>query len=233
MASKHHNVMVPHKSNPNPSNPTLLTIQTEPKFAIGQRAFIIRTPAGNVMWDCLTYLDTATISTIQKIGGLAGIVISHPHFYATHLLWAQVFNCPIYLASEEKEWLSQPDDVEVSYPRESKQGDDMSTLPGAMPDVETGSARVFIEGPPGSKMEIMGKDGNSTGVTAYKVGGHFPGSLVLNWENKLFTADTLIPTPSGIGKLKKGMNSFVFMWSYPNVSYTPSPLTHNSSGDWH
>lgn len=185
------------------------------------------------MWDCLTYLDTATISTIQKIGGLAGIVISHPHFYATHLLWAQVFNCPIYLASEEKEWLSQPDDVEVSYPRESKQGDDMSTLPGAMPDVETGSARVFIEGPPGSKMEIMGKDGNSTGVTAYKVGGHFPGSLVLNWENKLFTADTLMPTPSGIGKLKKGMNSFVFMWSYPNVSYTPSPLTHNSSGDWH
>ena len=97
-----------------------------------------------------------------------------------------------------------------------------------MPDVDTGSARVFIDGPAGSKMEIKGKDGKSTGVTAYKVGGHFSGSLVLNWENKLFTADTLMPTPSGIGKLKKGMNSFVFMWSYPNVGHAPSHPNHNS-----
>ena len=29
------------------------------------------------------------------------------------------------------------------------------------------------------------------GVTAIKCGGHFPGSLVLHWENKLFIADTI------------------------------------------
>lgn len=214
--------MLPHASDPNPSNPTLLTIQTEPKFAIGQRAFIIRTPAGNIMWDCLTYLDAATVSTVQRMGGLTGIVISHPHFYSAHLLWASVFNCPVYLASDEKEFLSQPDDAEVTQPSAAMEQDpDMPSLPGALPEMETGPARVFIEGPVGVSMPINGKDSKATGITAYKVGGHFPGSLVLSWGDRLFTADTLMPTPSGIGKKRKGMNSFVFMWSYPNVCVFP------------
>lgn len=33
------------------------------------------------------------------------------------------------------------------------------------------------------------------GVTAIKLGGHFPGSLVLHWEDKLFVADTLVTIP--------------------------------------
>lgn len=218
LAATHHNVMVPHASDPNPANPTLLAIQTEPKFAIGQRAFIIRTPAGNIMWDCLTFLDAPTVSTIQKMGGLAGIVISHPHFYATHLLWASVFNCPVYLASDEQEFLSQPDGEMVTQPSTQEQDPDMPTLPGALPEIELGPARVFINGPVGVARAITASDGRPTGVTAYKVGGHFPGSLVLSWDGKLFTADTLMPTPAGIGHQRKGMNSFVFMWSYPNVS---------------
>lgn len=218
LAATHHNVMVPHASDPNPANPTLLAIQTEPKFAIGQRAFIIRTPAGNIMWDCLTFLDAPTVSTIQKMGGLAGIVISHPHFYATHLLWASVFNCPVYLASDEQEFLSQPDGEMVTQPSTQEQDPDMPTLPGALPEIELGPARVFINGPVGVAKAITASDGRPTGVTAYKVGGHFPGSLVLSWDGKLFTADTLMPTPAGIGHQRKGMNSFVFMWSYPNVS---------------
>ena len=176
------------------------------------------------MWDNLTFLDAPTVSTIQKMGGLAGIVISHPHFYATHLLWAQVFNCPVYLASDEKEWLTGEDDAEVTQPSQQEQDPDMPTLPGALPEQETGPARIFIEGPAGAVMAINGRDGKPTGVTAYKVGGHFPGSLVLNWHNRLFTADTLMPTPSGIGKKKPGMNSFVFMWSYPNVCSTRAAL---------
>ena len=33
------------------------------------------------------------------------------------------------------------------------------------------------------------------GVTAVKVGGHFEGSLVLHWEEKLFIADSLVTVP--------------------------------------
>lgn len=39
-----------------------------------------------------------------------------------------------------------------------------------------------------------GKAGEEV-VKAIKVGGHFPGSLVLLWEKKLFVADSLVTTP--------------------------------------
>ena len=47
----------------------------------------------------------------------------------------------------------------------------------------------LIEGPAGSSVQIV------PGVTAIKTGGHFPGSLVLHWENKLFIADTIVTVP--------------------------------------
>jgi len=55
------------------------SIWTEPKVAIGQRAILVRTPLGNILWDCITYLDAETIDRINGMGGLAAIVISHPH----------------------------------------------------------------------------------------------------------------------------------------------------------
>lgn len=33
------------------------------------------------------------------------------------------------------------------------------------------------------------------GVTALKLGGHFPGSLVLHYDDKLFIADTIVTVP--------------------------------------
>lgn len=47
----------------------------------------------------------------------------------------------------------------------------------------------LIGGDAGSGEEIV------PGVTAVKTGGHFPGSLVLHWENKLFIADTIVTVP--------------------------------------
>ncbi|HEV7738508.1 MAG TPA: hypothetical protein VGO47_14200 [Chlamydiales bacterium] len=34
-----------------------------------------------------------------------------------------------------------------------------------------------------------------SGVTAIKAGGHFPGSMVVHWQNRLFTADTVFVVP--------------------------------------
>ena len=47
----------------------------------------------------------------------------------------------------------------------------------------------FIEGPVGTSQEIV------EGVRAVKLGGHFPGSLVLHWERMLFIADTILTVP--------------------------------------
>ena len=37
--------------------PQLLGIGTEPEFAIGQRALLVQSPGGNLLWDCVTLLD--------------------------------------------------------------------------------------------------------------------------------------------------------------------------------
>jgi len=59
------------------------SIKTEPQFAIGQRAILVKSDQGNVLWDCITYLDEDTITWVKKQGGLSAIVISHPHYYST------------------------------------------------------------------------------------------------------------------------------------------------------
>jgi len=56
----------------------LTTIETTPAFGIGQRAILARTPAGNVLWDCLALIDDATVDLLKGLGGVAGIAISHP-----------------------------------------------------------------------------------------------------------------------------------------------------------
>jgi glyoxylase-like metal-dependent hydrolase (beta-lactamase superfamily II) len=40
---------------------------------------------------------------------LKAIVVSHPHFYTTHLEWAKQFQCPVYLCKADEEWLNRAD----------------------------------------------------------------------------------------------------------------------------
>lgn len=37
--------------------PGVTRIVTEPKFAIGQQAYLIETPHGNILWDCVALID--------------------------------------------------------------------------------------------------------------------------------------------------------------------------------
>jgi len=167
------------------------SIYTEPKFGIGQRCILLETPAGNVLWDCITYLDEETVDFIRGKGGLKAIVISHPHYYTTHLDWAKTFDCPVFFARDDEEWVCRKDKDE---------------------------SRRLIES---IKTEVV------DGVVAIKTGGHFPGSLVLLWDKKLFIADTLVTTPSALYHINRplGTTSFAFMWSIPNmIPLPPSEL---------
>jgi glyoxylase-like metal-dependent hydrolase (beta-lactamase superfamily II) len=83
----------------------LFSIESIPDFAIGQRAFILRTPEGNILWDCIANLDDATKTLISAIGGLKAIAISHPHYYTTMQDWAAEFDAPIYLHASDSEWI--------------------------------------------------------------------------------------------------------------------------------
>lgn len=94
----HSNKWKQHQAN-------LFSIQTVPEFAIGQRAFIVRTPEGNILWDCIATLDDATKALIASLGGLKAIAISHPHYYTTMQEWAAEFNAPLYLHASDREWI--------------------------------------------------------------------------------------------------------------------------------
>jgi glyoxylase-like metal-dependent hydrolase (beta-lactamase superfamily II) len=90
--------------------PDLIGLGTEPRFAIGQRAILLRTPAGNVLWDCISFLDAATVTLIKALGGIQAIAISHPHFYTTMVEWSRAFgDAPIHLHAADRAWVRRPD----------------------------------------------------------------------------------------------------------------------------
>ena len=65
------------------SSPGSLSLQTVPAFAINQRAFLVATPAGNLLWDCVALLDAATEAIVRgarRAGGdrdLAPALLHH------------------------------------------------------------------------------------------------------------------------------------------------------------
>ncbi|KAL8714638.1 MAG: hypothetical protein Q9220_001587 [cf. Caloplaca sp. 1 TL-2023] len=161
-----------------------------PQESMGNKmwAILIETASGNVLWDLVALLDDSIIAfiKIKSRGGLKAMVISHPHFYTTYVEWAQVFDCPVYLSSEDKEWLCCKAPAKIT--------------------------TVFLGGT-AKEAEIL------PGVTAITAGGHFPGSLVLHWNQRLFVADTIVTVPSAHTPPPRParQTSYAFQWSIPNM----------------
>lgn len=84
-------------------------VGTVPSFAIGQRALLVPHGRGRLMWDCVTLFDEDSAALIERRGGLTGIAISHPHYYASMVEWARRFDCPIHLHADDAEWIMRPD----------------------------------------------------------------------------------------------------------------------------
>jgi hypothetical protein len=81
-------------------------IHTTPAFAIGQRAYLVQTGEGNLLWDCVTLIDQQTIDWVRQQGGIQAIAISHPHYYASMLEWSRAFDdCPIWIHQDDREWV--------------------------------------------------------------------------------------------------------------------------------
>jgi hypothetical protein len=81
-------------------------IGSEPKFAIGQRALLVQTGQGNLLWDCVSLVDEATVEGVCALGGISAIAISHPHYYSSMVDWSERFgNAPIYLHTADRDWV--------------------------------------------------------------------------------------------------------------------------------
>src|SRR5690554_7169183 len=90
--------------------PGLWAVGLQPSIAIGQRALLVRTPAGNVLWDCVPVLTGAGRERLMELGGIKAIAVSHPHFYTGMALFARTFGAEVLLHEADRQHVTHPDE---------------------------------------------------------------------------------------------------------------------------
>jgi hypothetical protein len=113
-----------HRNDLRDEEPDLVGIGMSPSYAIGQRALLVRTPHGNVLWDCTSLLDADTRTEVARLGGIATICMSHPHFYAACVEWADAFDARILIPTADRDWIQRPS------PRVELWTDEVRPVPG-------------------------------------------------------------------------------------------------------
>lgn len=148
------------KEHSNPireEEPGLIGIGTTPKFGIGQRALLVRSPGGNVLWDCISLIDDATVESVRNLGGLSAIAISHPHYYSAMVEWSRAFGgIPIYLHADDREWVMRPDPVIEFWEGETKPLHDGLTLIRCGGHFEGGTVLHWAPGADGTGALLAG-----------------------------------------------------------------------------
>ena len=61
-----------------------------------------------MLWDCISLLDDAAVRQIENLGGIAAICMSHPHFYAAHVDFADAFDARVLIPRADKPWIQRP-----------------------------------------------------------------------------------------------------------------------------
>ncbi|MFC5834858.1 MBL fold metallo-hydrolase [Nonomuraea insulae] len=98
-----------HRGRVDEEGPGVLGVGAVPSVAVGQRALLIRSPSGNVLWDCVGYLDDDLAAEVGKLGGISAIAVSHPHFYGVMTEWGRAFDAPVYVHAADRDWVGRPD----------------------------------------------------------------------------------------------------------------------------
>jgi hypothetical protein len=136
--------------------------------------------------------------------------ISHPHFYTTHLEWATAFSCPIYVSSDDQEWLSRPEPNNQPPLRTFLNTPTTQILPG-ITAIKAGGHF------PGSLVLHSEKD--SLLLLADTIMTVPVGMAGANNTWTTFSNSKSNTGQSGIYHVERppGTTSYSFMWSYPNM----------------
>lgn len=97
-----------HRSDVREEEPLLIGIGVAPQVGIGQRALLVVTGHGNVLWDCVPLLDEAARQLIEDQGGIDAICCSHPHFYGACVEVAEAFDARVLLPVADRDWIMRP-----------------------------------------------------------------------------------------------------------------------------
>jgi hypothetical protein len=90
--------------------PDLFGITVEPKVGIGQQAHLVRTPAGNVLWDPNGYVDDDVVRQVRAQGDVLAITSSHPHMFGVQVEWSRrLGGVPVLVTEPNMAWVARQD----------------------------------------------------------------------------------------------------------------------------
>lgn len=157
--------------------PGLHGIAIEPSVGIGQRALLVQTPDGNLLWDPTGYLDDDLVASVGRLGGVAAVAASHPHMFGVQVEWSHRFGgAPVLVQEADAEWLQRGDPVVATW------GDVREVLPGVT------LHRIGGHFPGSAVARFTGADGRGVLLTGDTVAGtpdeHWV-SFLRSYPNKL------------------------------------------------
>ena len=199
----------------------LTGIGTKPAFAIGQRALLVRSAEGNLLWDCITLIDGATVDAVRKLGGLRAIAISHPHYYSCMVEWAKAFDVPVYIHAADRQWVMRPDAVIELWSGETKRLWDGMSLIRAGGHFDGGT--------------VMHWPGGAEGRGALLTGDLLQVAQDRRWISFMYSYPNYIPLPaSEIDRIVAAVQPFAFdriygAWWDRNVASDAKAAVHRSA----
>jgi glyoxylase-like metal-dependent hydrolase (beta-lactamase superfamily II) len=178
--------------------PGLTGIGITPSFSIGQRALLVQTDAGNVLYDCISLLDDDTRQAIEARGGIAAITVSHPHFYDAMVSWSHAFGgCPIYIPEHDRDFVTRPDPA-----IEHWDGEPLEVVPGVTL-VRTGGHF------PGSA--VLHWAAGAEGRGALLVGDSIQVVQDRRWVSFMYSFPNIIPTsPATVRAILAAVEPYAF-----------------------
>jgi hypothetical protein len=140
--------------------PGLYGITIEPSVGIGQRALLVRTTSGNLLWDPTGYIDDDLVAAVAEVGGLAAVAASHPHMFGVQVEWSHRFgNVPVYVQAADREWLQRDDPVVTIWEEKTE------VLPGVV------LHRIGGHFPGSAITHFMGADGRGVLLSGDTIAG--------------------------------------------------------------
>jgi len=140
--------------------PGLQGISIEPSVGIGQRALLVQTTAGNLLWDATGYLDDELVAQVSELGGIAAVASSHPHMFGVQVEWSHRFGgVPVYVQAADREWLQRDDAVVRTWEEKTE------VLPGVV------LHRIGGHFPGSAVAHFTGADGQGVLLTGDTVAG--------------------------------------------------------------
>ncbi|HMR21810.1 MAG TPA: hydrolase [Micropruina sp.] len=183
--------------------PGLWGLRPEPRIGIGQTALLVIGAGGNLLFDVPSFVDPAAVEVVERLGGVAAIMASHPHMYGSQVAWSRALGgVPVYVAAKDANWVQRADPAIVVWdePFEPLPGVRASQVGGHFP----GQTIAHWTGADGAGVLLAGDacgvrpDGNVTFLRSY------PNSIPMS--------------PLGVRRIVEGFDRHPYRRLYDNVA---------------